>query len=300
MLAAAVALLVAPSGASDGGPNPDEVVVGVAPDRESALLAAIMTALLDAADVPNRVQEFSDRRGPRQALELGAVDVIPGYTGEAWLDVLGRPDPPGDPLASYRRVRDEDAEQGLRWMRPTFGDGGLDAPPANATFAFMVQDTPTGGAALEGMTQFASRLAQSPDARVCVDEEFGARPDGLPAVWRAYSVSLDFFPAAPEDAVLGVAAGDCLAGLTTATDGDAWSLGLRPLVDDREIFPAFVVTPVVREEVADRDEVLAALQPLPRGLTTRRLGQWNAQVASGEPVEEVAARAAEILRGEAG
>lgn len=276
------------------------VTIGVGPDSESRLLGHVMRELLAASSVPAGIERLDDRAALRQALELGAVDVTTGYTGEAWLEVLGRPDPPGDPLRSWEEVSEADGNEGLIWMRPRFAEGtGPTRPPVNATFAFFVQSAPLAGAPdLTTMTEFASRVSSRPEARVCVDDEFGTRSDGLSATWRAYSVDPDrsYYPTAPREAVRGVAAGGCLAGLASATSGEAWRLNLWPLVDDRRVFPAFVVTPVVSEEAAERHpRLLEALAPLPHVLTTQMLGQWNARVVAGAEVTEVAEAAAQVL-----
>ena len=275
------------------------VRVAAGPDAESSLLAHTLVALLAVQDVDARVVSFGDARDTRQALERGDVELRPAYTGEAWLEALGRADPPGDPRASFEAVRDHDAELGLVWFRPRFLPG-LDAPPANATFAFVVAGPPSVDADLSTVSQLASRLSAQPDATLCVDPEFAARPDGLRAVLAAYSVRSDqpVLAAAPADAMRGVRAGDCIAGLTTSTDGTAWAAGLRPLVDDLAVFPAFVVLPHARRDaLVERPAISLAVSPMADQLTTALLGRLNARVAAGEPLEEVAAAAAqELLR----
>jgi osmoprotectant transport system substrate-binding protein len=152
------------------------------------------------------------------------------------------------------------------------------------------------------VSQLAARLEERPEATVCVDREFGEREDGLRAVLDAYGVGTDrpFQAASPEEAVIAVAAGDCLAGLTTATDGAAWAAGLRPLVDDLEVFPAFVVAAQVRDDALDEQPAIAdALAPFGAHLTTARVGGWSARVIAGVPVEQVAAEAAAQLRARA-
>ncbi|MEX0952267.1 MAG: glycine betaine ABC transporter substrate-binding protein [Nitriliruptoraceae bacterium] len=288
---------------------PDDVVVGPAPvrvasgpDAETDLLAHTVVALLGAEGIDAEVVSFADSRDARQALELGAVDVRVGYTGESWLESIGRADPPGDPRASFQVVRDHDAERDIVWLPPRIMDG-LDTPPANATFAFVVQGPPSIDADLQTMSQLATRLSAQPDALVCVDQQFAARPDGLSAVLSAYSVRSDrqFLAASPSEAVLGVGAGDCIAGLTTTTDGRAWRAGLRPLVDDLQIFPAFVVTPQVRASALEQHQRLrSALTPLPAHLTGPMLGRWNARLVGGEPVDQVAGDAAVQLLHAAG
>lgn len=299
VLALAVALVLA---AACQAPEPVDdslpvVRIASGPDDETRLLAQLASALIARDGFSVEVVPFMDDRDARQALELGEVDLGIGYTGEAWLDVLGRPDPPSDPLAGWRAVSDHDEANGLVWLRPRFEDG-IDQPPANATFAFVVQGPPSVDADLATMSQLAARLSARPEALVCVDREFAERPDGLAAVLLAYSVRSDrpFLGADPTEAVLGVAAGECIAGLTTATDGAAWRNGLYPLVDDLRVFPAFVPVPVVRSELLTaHPEVGVLLEPMLSGLTTRALGTMNARVRAGVPIDLVATEGAETL-----
>lgn len=305
LVATAVGALLLRAG-DDPPPDVETVVpalrVAAGPDVESTLLAHVLVALLAERDVAAEVVAFGDARDTRQALERGDVDLRPAYTGEAWLEVLGRADPPGDPRTSFEEVRAHDAEDGLVWFRPTFLDG-IAQPPANATFAFVVAGPPSVDADLVTVSQLASRLSAQPDATLCVDPEFASRTDGLRAVLSAYSVRSDqpVLAAGPSEAVRGVVAGDCIAGLTTATDGQAWAAGLRPLVDDLAVFPAFVPLPQVQRDVLlARPEVTAAIRPLAAQLTTALLGSWNAEVHRGRPMEEVAADGAIELRRRAG
>ncbi|MDX1619427.1 MAG: glycine betaine ABC transporter substrate-binding protein [Nitriliruptorales bacterium] len=276
-----------------------QLSVGTSADPESRLLAEIIAGLLEASGLGVSTEPFQESADARQALELGDIDIRPAYTGEAWLEVLGRPDPAGDPLTSYLRVRDHDQARGITWLRPNFArtDPTHRTPPANATFAFVVQGPPGRLANLEDMTGLAAYLAENPDTNVCVDPEFADRPDGLDQVWDAYGVAdRPVIGVTPSDAVLAVSRGDCVAGLTTATDGAAWNLGLKPLIDDLAIFPAFVVTPQIRDAVREEfPEVVSALAPFTGGLTTELLGKWNARVVRGEPLEEVAADATRTL-----
>lgn len=276
-------------------PAADPVLVGTGHQPESRLLAGVMVQLLDTAGVPAEVVELADASDARRALELGDVDVVPAYTGEAWLEVLNRADPPSDQATSLARVAEADEAVGLLWLRPPITGDGIAAPPADATFAFVVDDDGP-HADVTTMSQLATRLGQLAAPVLCVDPAFAEREDGLSVVLDAYSIapdSVERLGTTPAEAVLGVAAGDCDAGLTSATDGTAWALGQRPLVDDLGVFPAFVVAPVVAAE--DLDRVEAALRPLTRQLSTALLGQWNARVAQGEQLETVVVDAAAAL-----
>lgn len=299
VLAAVLSCVLAgclPFGGPDEVASSDEppVQVGTGPQPESQLLAAVMVALLTEAGVDAEVVGRADAADARRALELGDVDVLPGYTGETWLEVLNRADPPSDQATSLARVAEADESRGLVWLRPPI-QGGVTAPPADATFAFVVADDGPHGD-VTTLSQLATRLGQLEDPLLCVDPDFAERPDGLPVVLDAYSIAVEpdeVLAAAPADAVRGVAAGDCDTGLTSATDGTAWAAGQRPLVDDLGVFPAFVVAPVVDED--DLERVEAALRPLTQQLTTAMLGSWNARVVQGEVPAMVAEDAAAML-----
>jgi osmoprotectant transport system substrate-binding protein len=295
------------------GPSSDAVpVVRIAtgPDPESVLLATTAVELLGAGAVAAERVTFRDERSGRQAIELGDAEVHLAYSGEVWLD-LGRANPPGDVALSLEVVSVADLEQGIVWLLPEVlgppgRDGsereGIEEPPANATFAFFVAGPPSVDADLRTLSQLALRLSERPDASICVDSEFGRRPDGLAAMLSAYSVRRDrpFLAADPSEAVLGVLARDCLAGLSHATDGRAWRAGLQPLVDDLRFFPAFVPVPTVRSElVAARPEVTDLLAPLSTELSTELLGRANARIDAGQPVGVVALALADELRARA-
>jgi osmoprotectant transport system substrate-binding protein len=276
------------------------VRIATGPDPESVLLATTALDLLEAGGFEAEVVLFSDARSARQAIEFGDVDVHIAYSGEVWLD-LGRANPPGDALGSIEAVGAADLERGIVWLlpaRPADPDG-LEQVPANATFAFFVAGPPAVDADLRTLSQLSVRLSERPDASICVDSEFGRRPDGLAAMLSAYSVRRDrpFLAADPVQAVLGVLAGDCIAGLSHATDGRAWRAGLQPLVDDLRFFPAFVPAPTVRRELlAARPLVADALAPLVGELSTGLLGRANARVDAGRSVTAVASELAQELR----
>ncbi|MEX1178829.1 MAG: glycine betaine ABC transporter substrate-binding protein [Nitriliruptor sp.] len=293
-----VGMLVAGcSGAGQSVPDVPALRVVASGDAEGRLLAQVLVALLVAQDIDAEARVYAEPRDGQQALELGAADVRPGYTGEAWLETLGRADPPGDPEASFAPVRADGLRRGIVWLPPRFEEGA-DQPPANATFALAVAGEPSPDADLRTVSQLAARLSERPDASVCVDREFGSRTDGLRAVLDAYLVRAEqpFLAASPEEAVRGVLAGDCLAGLTTTTDGEAGAAGLQVLVDDLEVFPAFVPAVQVREEVLEqRPEVEDALAPFGQELTTPLLRSWNARLVTGDPLEQVAQEGAQEL-----
>jgi osmoprotectant transport system substrate-binding protein len=299
-------LITACGGAVDPD-GPPSLRVAVGPDPESRLLARSVELLLDDVDILTELVVLADGRSARQAIELGDVDLVIAYTGEEWLERLGRANPPADPILGLQVLAEEDRTRGLIWLLPDRDEGdaaygGIEMPPANATFALFVAGPPGAHADLRTISELSLRLSERPELSLCVDTEFTQRPDGLAALLSAYSVRRDrpFLAADPAEAVLGVLEGDCVAGLSHATDGLAWRSGLQPLVDDLRFFPAFVPTPVVRTDVLERlPGIVPALRPLLDGLSTGLLGRANGAVASGVSVEVAAADLVDRLRARA-
>ncbi len=283
-------------------PAIDAVRVGAWPQAEPRLLSETLAALLRADGLTAVVVEFADAADARRALELEDVDVLPGYTGATWLEVLERADPPGSPATSFARVREFDERRGIVWLNPRFEEGTADTPPANATFAFFVSGPPAVDASLQTVSGLATRLAEDPTARLCMDDEFVRRQDGRQALFRAYGISTQRqdVAASPEEAVRAVKAGECLAGLATATDGAAWVAGLRPLRDDLLVFPAFVVAPALTAPADEREGVAGALAPFTAQLTSELLARHNAAVLAGVTLERAGADLADVLRTRAG
>lgn len=273
------------------------VRIGVGPEQESVLVGAVLGELARGAGFTPEVVGLADGEAVRQALEVGDVDVAPGYTGQVWLEQLGRENPPGDPRSSFQGVASADESNGITWLRPGFDlEAGLSGPPANATLALWA--LPEVAAEAPSIAELGALVAERDSVEVCVDAGFGRRADGWAAVAQRYSIGpVTLVEATPREAVAGVASGQCVVGLSTLTDGAAWAEELVPLADPLAVFPAFVVSVQLRNQVVDElPDLGPALQPLPDHLTTAQLGTWNAGVGSGEEVATVAVAAAEQLR----
>jgi osmoprotectant transport system substrate-binding protein len=265
--------------------------IAIGPEPESRLLAATIAVLLADAGIAAEPVVLADGRSARQAIELGDAELAVAYSGEEWLTRLGRADPPADPAAAFAGLVEADRPRGLTWLVPASGSGA-EEPPANATFAFFVAGPPSVHADLRTLSELSLRLSERLELSLCVDTEFGRRGDGLAALLSAYSVRRDrpFLAADPADAIVRVRDGDCIAGLSHATDGRAWRAGMHPLVDDLRFFPAFVPAPVVRTATLEAMPDLGpALRPLVDGLSTGLLGRANGAVLGGAGIESVAA-----------
>lgn len=281
----AVVAAVVASACAEAGAAP-RVVIGAGATPEQRLLAAIAHEAVRRAGIPVEVRDgLGGTTGLRRQALADQVDLYWDYTGAAWTLGLRETAPPADPLESWERVREADADQGLRW---------LEASGANATFALVVRraDLPP-AEGQRGMGWLAGQLS-SGERRLCADPDFLTRADGLPSLAAEYGIDTAGMPrraAAEDEAIRAVRAGDCFAGLATATSGTAQVAGLVPVEDELRVFPAFVVAPVVREgSPADRPPVVGALRQVTTALDTSALARLNARVVEGaDPVDVAAA-----------
>lgn len=260
------------------------MVLGVGSTTEQHVLAALTVVALDRAGIPTEVRtELGGTMGLRREAGRDAIDLFWDYTGAAWALGLGEHAPPADPNESYQRVRRADEDFGLEWLDPT---------TANATLALFVRTEDLPASTEPGGLTWLAGVLSGGEAALCADPDFIRRPGGLDALAEAYAIGRDrlqLVGAAEELAIESVAAGDCFAGLATATSGQARLAGLHPVSDDLRLFPAFVIAPVARARALEQHEGLAdALAPLVALLDTQSLALLNARVEEGDDPEDVA------------
>ena len=291
LLATLVLGMVLALGACTDAAAADVITVGHAPTAEQRVLAAVTAEALQRADVEVTLLEVQGQTSSlRRRARSGAIDLFWDYTGAAWALGLGEQVPHADPVESYERIRNADEPTGLEWLAPS---------AANATLALFVRadDLPPQGRD-RSMTWLAGRLSAG-EARLCADPDFLQSPAGLSSLAVEYAINLDQVEqraATEEQAIEAVAAGECFAGLATATSGEAALAGLVPVTDVQSVFPAFVVAPVVHlSDGALRDRVAAALLPVTDALDTGTLAQLNAAVAAGQDPAAVAASFVDML-----
>ena len=123
------------------------------------------------------------------------------------------------------------------------------------------------------------------------DDEFQNRADGLPGLKEAYP-GLAFKEEVPMDQGLTYAAlknGDIDVNVSYATDGRIAKFGLVNLEDNKNFFPPYYVTPILRMEYAEEHPgVVEALKELGGRWNDEVMQQYNLQVDEGGDAREVA------------
>ncbi len=262
------------------------IVVGSKNFTEQVVLGEIIAQHLEhrLQDPVKRSLNLSGTLLAHQALQSGQIDLYPEYTGTAFMDVL-KQGMVKDPEIVLERVRSEYASLGLDWLAPL----GF-----NNSFAMVVR----GQDARDRHLETLSEAAADPKGFVLgAGYEFFQRADGFEALNSVYSINwlpgqkiMDLgllYPALLQKQVSMVAG--------SATDGLLSKLDVKVLKDDKNAFPPYQASVVVRMAAETAHPGLKkALQELSGKISSEEMQKMNFAV-DGEH-KAVSAVAAEFVK----
>lgn len=259
------------------------IVVGGKDFTEQLLLSEMTAQLLTANGFDVDKRDGMGSQVVRDAQVNGQVDVYWEYTGTS-LVTYNHVEEQLGAEATYDRVKELDAEQGLTWLDPS---------AANNTYALAVQADSERTSAIQSLSDLADSFKDGGDLVIAVNAEFSERPDGLPGLEAAYDFQTSRANLRPMDSGLTYQAlrdGQVDAALVFATDGRIQAFDFRVLTDDKGFFPNYALAPVVRTEVLEANPGLAApLNALSAALTDEVMQRLNAAVdVDKRTIEEVA------------
>ncbi|MQA76603.1 MAG: glycine/betaine ABC transporter substrate-binding protein, partial [Solirubrobacterales bacterium] len=265
------------SGAADGSSEGTELAgesfaLGTKGFTEHFILTEMTRLLLENAGAKVTIRDLPSTQQVRQALEGGDLDMYWEYTGTGWTNFLGHEEA-GDlnPEELHARVAQEDLEHNnVMWLPPAIFSN---------TYGIAVRSSLTEELGLRTMSDLP-RLADSSPQRLtlCVDESFGDRPDGLPAVEETYGFDWPQRLLTVSDYALvftSVDTGDpCNFGAIYTTDGRIAAQELTVLGDDKDAFlsylPAITMMKDRYDQVGDQvSEIIAPLLKLDQDTITK-------------------------------
>ncbi|MFO7648838.1 glycine betaine ABC transporter substrate-binding protein [Halomonas campaniensis] len=219
----------------------------------------------------------------RQAQENGQIDLYWEYTGTSLINYNDVSERLG-PEETYARVKELDAEKGLVWLAPS---------AANNTYALAMRADDAEARGILSLSDLAQAINDGEALEIGLNAEFYARDDGWRPLMEAYEFQVGRRDVSRMDTGLVYQAlrdGDVDVGLVFATDGRIPAFDFHVLEDDREFFPAYALTPVVRQETLDEfpelEEQMNALSAL---LDDETMATLNARVdVDRETIERVA------------
>jgi len=267
-LLASIALLFA--GLSSA--TAQSITVGGKNFTEQLLLAEMTTQLLEAKGYDVDKRDGLGSMVLRKAQENGQIDVYWEYTGTS-LVVYNKVEERLSPEETYKRVKDLDAEKGLVWLNPS---------DANNTYALAMNKDEAKAMGIETIDDLKAKLEEGKELSFAVNAEFPRRDDGLIGLQKEYDFryprpllkSMESgltYQALKEERVE--------VALVFATDGRIAAFDFVTLNDNRNFFPNYALTPVIREETLKANpELEDILNSLSAKLSDEVMRRLNAAV----------------------
>ncbi|WP_304525351.1 glycine betaine ABC transporter substrate-binding protein [Halomonas sp. I5-271120] len=261
----------------------NEIVVGGKNFTEQQILASMTSQYLDGLGYDVEKRSGMGSAVLRQAQENGQIDLYWEYTGTSLInynDVTERLSPED----TYTRVKELDAEKGLVWLAPS---------DANNTYALAMREDDAQERGIATLSDLAQAVNDDEGLTFALNAEFYAREDGWRPLQQAYDFRVGRGDVKRMDSGLVYQAlrdAQVDVGLVFATDGRIPAFNFQVLEDDQNYFPAYALTPVVREEtLAANPKLEGQMDKLSSLLDDATMSSLNAQVdVEKETIERVA------------
>ncbi|MDL0433847.1 glycine betaine ABC transporter substrate-binding protein [Marinobacter sp. TBZ242] len=255
-----------------GAAAAETIVVGGKNFTEQQLLTSMTAQYLRAEGYDVDTRAGMGSAVLRSAQENGQVDIYWEYTGTGLIvyndvkEKLGR-------QAGYERVRELDMEKGLVWLNPS---------DANNTYALAMQASEAEAMGIETLSDMATAINNGKELVLASNAEWYAREDGYRPFAKAYDFKLPRDQIKRMDSGLTYSAlkeGQVDLALVFATDGRIPAFDFVLLEDDRNFFPDYAITPVIRQETLEENpELEEQLNKLSGLLDNEVMARLNAQI----------------------
>jgi len=260
-----------------------ELVVGGKNFTEQLVLAEMTTQLLQSHGHQVTKRDGMGTTIVRAALERGEVDLYWEYTGTS-LIVFNDVTEMLPAEETYQRVKELDGAKGLVWLQPS---------KANNTYAMAIRRDNPKTEGMETISDLAAAYNAGNALLMGTTAEFPRRNDGLLSLQETYGFEVGRSNIRAMDiglAYVALANEDLDVMSAQATDGQIAALDLVLLEDDKEFFPNYALTPVVREDtLAEVPELKEILEGLSTRLDDSVMQRLNGQVdVDRQSIEEVA------------
>ncbi len=260
----------------------DKVVVASKPFTESYILAEIIAQLIERdtdleVELKHGIAGGTSNIHP--AMEKGEIDMYPEYTGTSWLFVL-KEELINDPIALYEATKKAYAE------KYNFVYMGLYGFNNTYTLAMKKDEAET-----LGIVTFSDLAAHTADLTLGSEPDFFERDDGYNALADVYGY--DF----KENVEMAIglkyqAIGDGEVDVINAfsTDGLLKEFNLKVLQDDKNFFPAYHASTVIKQETLDKHpELEKVLDKLKDAISDEVMTEMNFMVdKEGKEAKDVA------------
>ncbi|WP_210547223.1 glycine betaine ABC transporter substrate-binding protein [Rhodoferax sp. PAMC 29310] len=250
----------------------DPIVVGGKNFTEQQIMAEMTGQLLTAKGYKVDVRAGMGSAVLRQAQENGQVDVYWEYTGTS-LITYNKVEEKMSAEKTYAMVKELDAKKNLVWLNPS---------KANNTYALAMRKADVQAKGINSLSKLASAIKAGQKLSFASNAEFAARSDGLKPLQEAYGFEFPRADVKRMDSGLTYQAlrdKQVDIALVFATDGRIPAFDFVVLEDDKNYFPAYALTPVIRKATLDANPKIAdLLNALSSKLDDAVMSRLNASV----------------------
>lgn len=220
----------------------------------------------------------------RKAQENGQVDLYWEYTGTSLVVYNKVTEKIDDPAQVYKMVKAMDGALGLVWLNPS---------KANNTYALVMRAADAEKNHIATLSDLAAAINSGNELTLATNAEWYSREDGYRQLAKAYDFKIPRDDIKRMDSGLTYVAlkeGQVDVALAFATDGRIPAFNFVVLQDDKNFFPNYAITPVVRNDVLKANPKLAEqMNALSAQLDNDIMSALNAKVdVDHQSIEEVA------------
>ncbi len=263
--------------------NADALVVGGKNFTEQQLLTSMTSQYLAAKGVDVDTRAGMGTAVLRKAQVNGQIDLYWEYTGTALIN-FNKIKEPLSMEDGYNKVKELDAEKGLVWLDPS---------KVNNTYALAMRRAEAAEKGISSLSDLSKAVNAGDELLFACNAEFAARADGLKPLQKAYGFKFDRSQVKRMDTGLTYQAlkeGQVNISLVFATDGRIPAFDFVVLKDDKNYFPVYALTPVIRAEALEANPALEGLMnDLASRLNDQNMAELNAKVdVNKETIEKVA------------
>lgn len=248
------------------------VVVGGKNFTEQQLIAEMTSKLLEAKGYKVVKRDGMGSSVLRAAQESGQIDVYWEYTGTS-LITYNKITEPMSAEDTYKKVKELDSKVGLVWLNPS---------RANNTYSMAMNQDRAKQLGLISISDLAKAIKGGTKLSFASNAEFYARPDGLKPLEKTYGFEFPREEIKRMDSGLtyqALKSRQVDVALVFATDGRIPAFNFVLLKDDKQFFPSYALTPVIRKAVLDANPKLGdILNSLSAKLDDQTMARLNASI----------------------
>lgn len=246
---------------------------------EQRVIGEMTGQYLESLGYETEVKELGGSMLCFNALLSGDADIYNEYTGTMYSSILNQT----EILSAddtYQICKDLCEEQyGVTWLEPL---GFNNTYALIATPEFIEEN---------GVKSISELEALAPSLVIGGDSEFGAREiDGLPAVEKKYGFKFKSYKTMDAGITYNALInGEIDINSAFATDGRISKYNLQQLKDDKNVFPPYYCTPIMKQSFVEKyPDIVSALNKLKNMWSDSDMQHYNLMVDEGADVKDVA------------